>query len=518
MNTAEQMLNKIELSKLIDGLVATPDPLSPGLSVKVSGVQMDSRQLKRGDLFIACFGQNHDARNYIDDAIAKGVVAVLAHSGEAWQGIQYREGVPVIAVDNLAARISEIAARYYGHPSRSVDVIGITGTNGKTSVSQFVMQLLNASGRRCGVIGTLGVGVPGRITETAHTTPDAVFTQAALAEFRHQGIESVAMEVSSVGLHQHRVAAVEFLTSVYTNLTRDHLDYHGNMANYAENKRKLFCVPSLKSAVVNIDDSYGLSMMDAVGRGAEVLTYSISSSSAQVFTRDLKLDRHGFSAEVCTPFGSGRIACRLFGRFNVSNVLAALTATMDYLSRNGTLDLQALLTCASELKPVKGRMEIVGSSEELTCVVDYAHTPEGLRSALQAIKEHFPGKVWCVFGCGGNRDRGKRPMMGEVAEALAGRLVLTDDNPRNEDGEAIVQHILSGIGNRDAVAVIRDRAAAIDFAIANAQPNEIVLVAGKGHENYQDAGGVRSLFSDVNQARVALQNRIQNGPFKRLDR
>lgn len=507
MNTAEKVMNSISLGQLIDGLTEVPQQLLAEFDVRVTGVKMDSRLLQPGDLFIACFGQNHDARNYIDYALELGVVAVLAESGGNWQGIQWRGDVPIVAIDNLSTRISEIAGRYYGNPSENLQVIGITGTNGKTSCCQFIAGALEASGVSCGVIGTLGYGTVNDLMETSHTTPDGVFTQLALSELQRNGAEVVAMEVSSVGLHQHRVQAVSFDTAIFTNLSRDHLDYHESMESYAVNKRKLFAFPGLKAAVINLDDSYGLYMMDAVTRDVQVYTYSLYNHTATVHTRSIVLDRHGFQAEIVTPHGEGKISCPLFGYFNISNVLAVVTTLMCHFERQGAVDLERLFAAVSGLKPVNGRMEIIGSSDELTCIVDYAHTPEGLKSALLAIRDHFDGEVWCVFGCGGNRDRGKRPMMGEIARAYANKLIITDDNPRNESGEEIVRHIMTGIDGTAGVEVIRDRAQAIDHAIESASPGDIVLVAGKGHENYQDIGGKRTVFSDASKVRLALQRR-----------
>lgn len=507
MNTAEEALTSRSLRDLIDGLADLPEEYASLLGRQVTGIKMDSRLLLPGDLFFACFGRNHDARNYIDDAIQSGVSAVLAESGGAWKGIQNRSGVPVIAIDNLSARISEIAGRFYGDPGQSMTVIGITGTNGKTSCSQFIAQALEASGFSTGVIGTLGYGKYQELKETIHTTPDAVFTQKALAEMHKNDFQNVVMEVSSVGLHQHRIDAVAFNTALFTNLSRDHLDYHDSMENYADNKRKLFQFPALEAAIVNLDDSYGLYMMDAVAKGVKVYTYSLKNHTATVYAKSIKLDRHGFEADVVTPYGAGTIKGPLFGYFNISNALATLTVLINYFENSGAVEIERLFGLISDLKPVVGRMEIIGSSDELTCIVDYAHTPDGLKSALTAIRDHFDGKVWCVFGCGGNRDRGKRPMMGEIARAYANKLVITDDNPRNENGEEIVKHILSGIEESSDVTVMRDRAAAIQFAIEEAEPEDIVLVAGKGHENYQDIGGRRTVFSDANQVRLALQQR-----------
>ena len=507
MNTAEKLNPNIPLLDLINGLVDLPNPVPKEFNVKITGIQMDSRLLTKGDIFLACFGRNHDARDYIDKALKLGCAAVLVESGGGWEGFRIDRGVAIIAVNNLFAKISEIAARFYSRPSMRLNVFGITGTNGKTSCSQFIAQSLAGLGHKCGIIGTLGYGVCGELNESQLTTPDAVFTQKALAEMAVDRIDPVAMEVSSVGLHQKRVEAVRFDTAIFTNLTRDHLDYHGSMEAYAENKKKLFTREDLRCAIINLDDPYALSILNSIEKGVDVVTYSIRNPKANVYAENLSLNRKGLEADIVTPAGIGHVCGRLIGYFNFSNLLATVATLVNYLSWKQELDLGELFKNISSLKPVTGRMEIIGDNQEITALVDYAHTPEGLRSALLALRDHFEGDIWCVFGCGGNRDKGKRPIMGEIAEQNANQLVIADDNPRNEQGEEIVQHILSGMRNPSAVKVIRDRAEAIDYAIQNAKPGDLVLVAGKGHETYQDIGDNKKIFSDANQVRLALQNR-----------
>jgi len=507
MNTAEQLNHHAMLADLLDGLVELPAEFAKYGLVTVTGVQLDSRLLRKGDLFIACFGHNHDARNFIDDAIGQGVTAVLAESGGEWQGVRLIDDVVIVCIDNLSAKISAIAGRFFGNPSEKLHVFGITGTNGKTSCSQFIAQALNMYGYRCGIMGTLGYGIVGDLKETQLTTPDAVFTRMALAEMVREHIDPVVMEVSSVGLHQKRVRAIHFDTAIFTNLTRDHLDYHGSMEAYGENKKKLFAVKGLKTAIVNLDDPYALSIINSISADVEVVTYSISNSVASVYAEKLVLTPQGFAAQVCTPLGRGQITGQLLGYFNFSNLLAVIAGLISYLPTRGELNQDALFEKLSQLQPVNGRMEIINGGGDITAVVDYAHTPDGLRSALSGLRDHFAQNIWCVFGCGGNRDKGKRPMMGEIAESFADKLVIADDNPRNEEGDEIVQHILSGITDPAKVSVIRDRASAIDYAIANAAPGDVVLIAGKGHETYQDIGGNRLMFSDANQVRLALQKR-----------
>lgn len=507
MNTAEKILYKTSLEQLLDGIVELPQELPREFAVQISGVRMDSRQVQSGDLFLACFGSNHDARDYIDFAIDKGAVAVLAHAGGRWQGVTVRRGVVVLAVDNLSARIGEIAARFFDEPSAAMTMIGVTGTNGKTSCTQFIAQALTSMHRKCGVIGTLGYGFYGHMEESSYTTPDPVFIQSALAQMRLQEADTVAMEVSSQGLHQHRVSGVRFDVAVFTNLTRDHLDYHGSMEAYAETKRRLFMMDGLSSAVVNADDPFASSILNSVAPTVKCYTFSATSRLADVHALSVEFNRGGYKARVRTPFGDGELSGGLLGSFNFSNLLAVLTTLLATESGRSDFRLDKLLTQLSHLHPVSGRMQIVGESADITAVVDYAHTPDALRSALLALREHFTGNIWCVFGCGGNRDQGKRPLMAEVAEKYASHLIITDDNPRTECADDIIKQIVLGIEDLNRVVVERDRAKAITLAINNAEPGDVVLIAGKGHETYQDVNGRKMAFSDVSQARIALQNR-----------
>ncbi len=509
MNTAENLQYKSSILELLDGLVDLDGSNQLLRGCVVNGIQLDSRLLTKGDLFLACFGRNHDARNFVPAAIELGVAAVVVESGEKWKGVEFHADVPVIAVDNLSAKLSEIASRFYSFPSARLTVIGITGTNGKTSCSQFIAQALTDMGMNCGVMGTLGYGVYGDLKETSLTTPDAVFTQAALSEMVDQGIDPVVMEVSSVGLHQKRVKAVDFDIAVFTNLSRDHLDYHNTMEEYAESKKKLFTGSKLRKAVVNLDDSYALSILNGICSKVDISTYSASSSMATVYASELEFNRTGYKAVINTPLGLGRVSGVLLGSFNFYNLLAVVTTLIAYLPDRSSRTIAEICDYVSSLKPVTGRMEIIGETDEITAVVDYAHTPDGLKSALLALKEHYSGQIFCVFGCGGNRDSGKRPLMGEVAEAHADHIIVTDDNPRNEDGDAIVNHILSGIVDMSKVSIQRDRTTAITTAISEAQPGDVVLIAGKGHETYQDIGSERIIFSDANQVRLALQKRAE---------
>jgi UDP-N-acetylmuramoyl-L-alanyl-D-glutamate--2,6-diaminopimelate ligase len=511
MNTAEKIVYTTSLEQLLSGLVTLPAGLPPECDVRVSGVTLDSRTVAPGDLFFACFGRNHDGRDFVDAAIDKGAAAILAQADARWQGVSLRRGVPVLCVDDLAARVSAIAGRFFDEPSAAMTMIGVTGTNGKTSCTQFIAQVLGGMGRSCGVIGTLGNGFLPALEESTHTTPDPVFLQAALADLRSRGADSVAMEVSSQGLHQHRVSGVRFDVAVFTNLTRDHLDYHGSMEDYAETKRRLFMMAGLSSAVVNMDDPYACRILNTLSPSVRSYTFSVANSHADIHALSLQLTPRGYRARVRTPFGEGEIAGSLLGRFNFSNVLAVLATLIATESVRPHFSLSALLERIAQLQPVSGRMQIVAQPADITAVVDYAHTPDALQVSLQALREHFHGRIWCVFGCGGNRDQGKRPLMAEIAERHADMLVVTDDNPRLEDADAIVRQIVLGVTDTGKLIVERDRARAIALAVARAAPGDVVMIAGKGHETYQDIKGQKLMFSDVAQARAALQLRSAAG-------
>ena len=516
MNTARQTAVEMPLVTLLEGLALDAECRQACAGISVRGMTLDSRKVNPGEIFVAQFGKNHDARDYIDLALKRGASAVLADEGGSWQGCRWHGNVPVIAVNSLRVCLGNIAAQFYAQPSEQLPVIGVTGTNGKTSCTQFIGQILTGLGQRAGIVGTLGYGIFPELEDTGFTTPDAIILQAALADVLQQRATCVAMEVSSQGLHQHRLNGVRFHSALFTNLTRDHLDYHGSMAAYAEAKRRLFEHDALHVGIVNADDSHAACMLNALPRTAQSLTYSLNDSRADVYARELKFEPDGYQAVVHTPWGEGEIRGRLLGSFNFSNVLAAITAVMTLPQE---MNLEHVLSQAALLKPVSGRMELLGeTASDVTAVVDYAHTPDGLRSALKAMHEHVDGRIWCVFGCGGNRDQGKRPLMAEVAEELADFVVLTDDNPRNENPDDIIRQILLGFTDREGVLVERDRASAIAHAISAAAPGDIVLVAGKGHESYQDICGQRMAFSDTAQVRLALQKRSRRGPVNEVQR
>jgi UDP-N-acetylmuramoyl-L-alanyl-D-glutamate--2,6-diaminopimelate ligase len=477
------------LSLLLGGIVAIPD----GYDRTIQSVTADSRCVKPGSLFIALPGLLHDGRTFVADAAGRGAAAVIY---EARDFAPLTLSVPAVGVVDLARQVSTIADRFYDAPSRRMIVIGVTGTNGKTTCTQLMAQALDRSPRRCAVIGTLGYGFPGSLDAGLHTTPDAVTTQWLLADFVAAGANYTAMEVSSHALAQDRVRAIAFHAAVFTNLTRDHLDYHGDMERYAAAKARLFLDYELKAAVINRDDAYGRELIATLSNRMPVISYGLSAGDVRALA--LATTREGLRLRASTPQGEVDITAPLFGDFNASNLLAAL-ATLLAL-RFERHDAAERL---SGVRPVPGRVErFQGADNRPLVVVDYAHTPDALEQVLRALRPHVDGRLWCVFGCGGDRDRGKRPQMGAIAERLADRVILTDDNPRRESGDTIIRDISSGM--RTPPRIIRDRRTATTTAIAEAASEDVVLIAGKGHEDYQQIGDARVPYSDRDTVRAIL--------------
>ena len=478
--------------------------------IVVHGLSLDSRRVDAGDAFVALAGARSHGIVFAPMASARGAVVILAErpgpaarvSGAIPAPPPDGAGaVPVIWIDGLREQLGAIASRFFGEPSRALRIVGVTGTNGKTSTVQLLAQALQHAGRRAATIGTLGAGLYGELREGERTTPDVISVHGLLADFREAGASHVAMEVSSHALDQGRVDAVAFDLAAFTNLTRDHLDYHGTMQAYGEAKRRLFAWPGLAAAIVNADDAFGRTLAATMPAGVTLLRYGIERAGADVVARAVEADATGLSFELHTPWGAGRVGTRLLGHFNVSNLLAVAAC----LGRLG-LDFATIRAALAQLEPVAGRMNrIGGSAAQPLVVVDYAHTPDALEQALVSLRAHCSGRLLCVFGCGGERDAGKRPQMGAIAERLADRLIVTDDNPRGEDGDAIIAQILAGLERPQAATVERDRAGAIAAAIAAARPGDIVLVAGKGHEPYQETAGTRRPFDDIAVARHALE-------------
>ncbi|GGE33939.1 UDP-N-acetylmuramoyl-L-alanyl-D-glutamate--2,6-diaminopimelate ligase [Halopseudomonas oceani] len=476
----------MKLSQLFPGVAAT--------DVDIHSLTMDSRRVAPGDLFLAFPGLRYDGRDFIAEAVAAGASAVACEPGH---GVVEVVSVPVVEVPNLAQQVSALGDIFYGQPSAGMQVIGITGTNGKTSVSQMLAQALDLLGNRCGVIGTLGSGLAGALVEHGMTTPNAIAVQSQLGVMRDEGATHVAMEVSSHALDQHRVAAVRFAVAVFTNLSRDHLDYHGTMAAYGDAKAKLF-QRGLQAAVINLDDPFGREL--AARCEAPVIGFSLSDPAAALYCRELVCDSLGLDAQLQVQGRDFALRSPLLGSFNLSNLLAVLGSLLAL-----GVDAETALQQVAQLQPPAGRMQRLGGGNLPLVVVDYAHTPDALEKALTALHQHAAGRVVCIFGCGGDRDNGKRPMMARVAEQYAQAVVVTDDNPRTESSAQIIEQICRGAEHPQALTVIPNRAQAIAETIAASQPGDVILLAGKGHENYQEIDGVRHPFSDIEQASLALQ-------------
>jgi len=480
----------ISLRDLLAGVAGVPALAERA----IAGLASDSRQVRPGDLFLATRGLHHHGLEFLEAVRAAGAAAV------AWEppyagGIEAGAEPPLLAVENLGHQLGAIAGRFYGEPSLDLKVVGITGTDGKTSCAHFIAQALDPG--ECGVLGTLGYGMPGRLRAASHTTPDALTLQCQMAEFRDQGAKVVAMEVSSHALAQRRVEGLRFAVAILTNLTRDHLDYHGDLAAYAAAKRRLFLDHQPCHAVLNLDDAFGRELAADLAGRTNVVGYGlrarpVDGPDAWVGGSDLELYPAGLRLRVVSSWGEGVLHAGLLGRFNASNLLAALAALL-VLNVPFAEALQRL----SGVVTVPGRMErFGGGAGQPLAVVDYAHTPHALEQVLRALREHVQGQLWCIFGCGGDRDPGKRPLMGSCVERYADKVVVTDDNPRTEDPERIVLAILEGMQRPQQAAVVRTRGQAISSALAEAGEGDIVLIAGKGHENYQLLGTERLPFSD----------------------
>lgn len=508
MMTAAKLDQSPLLSQLLQGMAQ----MSATLDVKILGLTLDSRQVRPGYLFLAVAGTQVHGVNFVADALAAGAAAIIWEPTDVLTEIAQplrAAGVPVIAVSGLGQQVSTIADRFHGHPSRQLYVVGVTGTDGKTSCTHFIAQALHTAQTPCGLIGTLGYGFYGALRAGLHTTPDALTLQQEMAALNEGGAQAVAMEVSSHGLDQNRAGGIAIDVAVLTNLSRDHLDYHGSEAAYAQAKRRLFTQPDLGAAVLNLDDAFGQSLLLELPNALSVIGYTLNTEALEkvarpntrwVAARAIETSMQGMRISVHSNWGDGELHTRLLGRFNASNLLASLAVL---LVRG--IDFEDALARLANVQTVPGRMEAFGgNAQQPLVVVDYAHTPRALEQVLIALREHCRGHLWCVFGAGGERDAGKRPLMGEVAERLADHVVLTDDNPRYEDATQIVMDILAGMSNSDAVYVERNRGQAIAQALSSSGSGDIVVVAGKGHENYQQIGSRRIPYSDRDQVRALL--------------
>lgn len=467
----------------------------------------DSRAVQPGDTFVACPGENSDGRRYIAQAINNGATSVIwdAHNFEwndSWT-------IPNLKVVDLRHKAGELAAAAYSSPSEKLWMVGITGTNGKTSTCHWISRALNDANKKCAMIGTLGNGFAENLAKTNNTTPDAICVHGLLAEYLDAGAKAVAMEVSSHALAQGRVNAVSFDVALLTNLSRDHLDYHGNMEVYAATKRRLFDWKSLKYAVINLDDAFGAELavqlrdskveVIAYGLGQEALHLAERYGMRMVYANLLDMNGHGMRIEIRSSWGATELQSKLIGRFNAANLLGALAVLLV-----SDVSLDDAASSLSRVQPVMGRMQKLGNEDQPVIIVDYAHTPDALEKVLIALREVGNGKkLICVFGCGGDRDRGKRAMMGKVAENFADISIVTSDNPRSEAPEQIIAEISCGM-TLHKHEVVADRATAIERAISLARCGDVVLIAGKGHEDYQEIRGVKHPFSDVATAMQAL--------------
>ena len=494
--------------------VLSADVMSGSITVPgdviINDVTLDSRAVGPGTLFLALKGRTHHGLKFAEQAVARGASAVLYEESPDATVPNLGGGVFVAAVPQLSQRASAIADRFFGAPSQALTLAGITGTNGKTTCAWLLAQALQFCGRPAAYMGTLGFGRPPTVTPTVHTTSDAVSVQRHLAALRSLGAECVSMEVSSHALDQDRVAGVRFNTAAFTNLTRDHLDYHGTMEAYGAAKARLFAWPSLANRVINVDDPFGLQLASQPSAARLVVTTQkgapaggATSKADYVRAARISPDTAGLVIGVESSWGPAELTMRLIGEFNVDNVLTVLAVLLAW-----NIPLPRAIRALEQCRAASGRMEMFGG-RGLTplAIVDYAHTPDALSKALAAARLHCPGHLRVVFGCGGDRDAGKRPLMGRIAAELADEIIVTDDNPRTENPARIVADIVAGIAGSAPVVVEHDRALAIRMALQRSVPDDVVLIAGKGHEDYQIYGTVRRPFVDQAIVTAALEGR-----------
>ncbi|WP_108649249.1 UDP-N-acetylmuramoyl-L-alanyl-D-glutamate--2,6-diaminopimelate ligase [Dongshaea marina] len=478
---------------MLDDLLRPWGVIAPNREVQ--NITLDSRTLQPGELFLAVRGHEVDGRNYITSAIGKGASAVVVECDSHQQhgSCEVRDGVPCLSFWQLSMHLSAIAARFYGQPAEQMAVVGVTGTNGKSTISHLVANWCQLLGQQSAVMGTLGNGLWQKIRPGTNTTASAVECQQLLAQFVKQRVDVVAMEVSSHGLDQFRVDGIPFRVAVFSNLSRDHLDYHGDLQSYAEAKSRLFSFSSVEHRVINADDLLGRGLIQQYPQS---IAYSLKGRPLahpgdSIWVEAIEFSDSGFCARIGSSFGRGELKVPLLGEFNVENVLAALGSMLAL-----GYEWNALLDVAPRLMAVSGRMELFSSENHPAMVVDYAHTPDALHKALLAVRQHCRGTLWCIFGCGGDRDRGKRSQMMALAEEHADRVVVTDDNPRRESPGQIVSEILAGADKPERVQVIHQRDQAIRWAFEQAAKDDLILVAGKGHEDYQIVGDKVLDFSD----------------------
>lgn len=468
-------------------------------ATEISGLSLDSRGISPGDAFVALSGSRGCGLAHLDDAAARGAVVALAEEPPPDGAC-----LPVVIVPGLRSQLSALASRFYGHPDRDLTLVAVTGTDGKTSTTHYIAQALSALGMPCAVIGTLGAGWPGNQVAESHglTTPDVISMHRTLARLRAQGAQAVALEASSHGLSQDRLEGVEIDVAVLTNLSRDHLDYHGSLEAYGAAKRRLFERAELRAAVVNRDDAFGAACLDALAPTVRAVGYSLQGhSQADLQGRLARVDRYGLELDLSRGDHQRRLSAALLGRFNAANLLAALGALLGL-----GVDLDAATAALSEVSPVPGRMEIFSAPNRPLTVLDYAHTPNALELVLSDFRSYVPGRVWCVLGAMGNRDRGKRPLLAAVAARLSDRVILTDSIPHGEDPACIIEDLSSGLPPGTAAEVIRSRETAIAHALASAGADDGVLITGtgKGNERSRPGGAGPLQYSDYDQVSACL--------------
>ena len=460
-------------------------------AIPLSDMQLDTRLLKQGSLFLALKGHAVDGRLFMQQAEQSGATAILFDNSDGF--IAPPLSIPCIAVPSLAEKVSELAGLFYDQPAKKLALVGVTGTNGKSTCTQLIANWTQLLGQRGGVLGTLGNGLFGQLRATENTTGSAISIQQELAHFVTEHVDVAAMEVSSHGLVQHRVSALPFAAAVFTNLSRDHLDYHHTMQAYAEAKRQIFKQTTPDHCILNADDETAREWLQQM---PQAVVYGIDQqlpnhAGSFLYATDVKYHPQGITISIHSSWGDGVLSAPLLGKFNVSNLLAAL-AVMLVLQ----YDFETLCQTASRLQPVTGRMECFGNSQQPLVVVDYAHTPDGLEKALQAARQHCHGRLFCIFGCGGDRDRGKRPQMAAIAEQWADTIILTDDNPRTEDPAVIIADMCAGLQKPAQAHIEHSRTRAIELALSQAIAGDIILLAGKGHEDYQIVGKEKRHYSD----------------------
>ena len=493
---------RMSLGRLLEGFdVATPH------GVSVTDVVQDSRAATPGALFLACKGRTTHGLTHVRAATERGAVAVMWEPDVDIEPPTLPEGVAAIPLPHLGRHVGEIADRFFRHPSQDLRVAAVTGTNGKTTTAYLLAQASDLVGRRGWYVGTLGHGRPGAVREAGLTTPDAVTVQRRLAEARDGGGATLALEVSSHALDQDRVAGVSFDTAVFTNLTRDHLDYHGTVEAYGAAKARLFHRAGLRCAVINVRDAFGRDLVGRIDPAIEKIVFTTANDvwaergTGWIRVPELRATPQGLTIHVETSWGAGTLRSPLVGEFNAENLLAMLGVLLGW-----NVPLQKALAALALCAAPPGRMEAFGGGRQPLVLVDYAHSPDALGKVLEAARAHARGRVFCVFGCGGDRDTGKRPLMGAIAEAVADVVYVTSDNPRTEDPASIIEQVVGGMRDASAARIEPDRAAAIRAAVEESDAGDVVVVAGKGHEDYQVVGLATRPFSDRESVVAALQS------------